>query len=125
MHARLLIVLLCLFVLSACNDLAALAPPTISPQAAQGRSLFESYCSRCHETSAEIVVTGPSLAGVASRAGRRISGMDAAAYLRSSIDEPDAYTVEGFPEGIMPLDFKEQLSAEEMDALVAYLLTLE
>jgi cytochrome c2 len=112
-------------VLSACSDLSAMAPPTLSPQAVQGRAVFESYCQRCHETTAEIVVVGPSLAGVASRAGGRIVGMDAEAYIRNSIEEPGAYTVEGFAEGLMPATLKDELTAEKLDAVVAYLLTLE
>jgi len=70
------------------------------------------------------VVVGPSLAGIATRGGSRIEGLDAAAYIRASIMTPDAYVVEGFPEGIMPADFKEHLSPEDLEAVVAFLLTL-
>jgi len=120
-----ILALLFMSVLSACGNLAAMAPPTLSPQAAQGRAQFEKYCSRCHGTVGDTIIVGPSLAGVASRAGNRIAGMDAQAYIRSSIEEPGAYTVEGFPEGIMPPNFKEQIPPENLDMIVAYLLTLK
>ncbi len=51
--------------------------------------------------------------------------MDAPAYIRDSIINSTAYTVEGFPEGLMPTDFEDQLTAEDLDAVVAFLLTLE
>lgn len=122
---RLVIACLGMIVLAACSDLSAMAPPTLSPQAVEGKATFESYCRRCHETSGEVVVVGPSLAGVATRAETRIAGLDAAAYLHNSIEEPGAYIVEGFADGLMPRDFKEQLTPEQIEGLVAFLLTLQ
>jgi mono/diheme cytochrome c family protein len=87
--------------------------------------VFESYCARCHATSGESVIVSPSLAGIASQGGNRIEGMDAPAYIRGSILNPGAYTVEGFPEGVMPLNLKDQLSPDDLEAVVAYLLTLK
>ena len=125
MWARIIFIVCSMGVLVACGNIAAMAPPTLSPQVVEGKKVFESYCARCHEASGEIVVVGPSLAGVASRAAGRITGMDAEAYIRNSIAEPTAYTVEGFAEGIMPDTLIEQLTGEELDAVVAFLLTLE
>lgn len=51
--------------------------------------------------------------------------MDAEAYVRDSILNPGAYTVAGFPEDAMPRDLVDQMSQEELEALVAYLLTLK
>jgi hypothetical protein len=51
--------------------------------------------------------------------------MDAPAYIRDSIINPTAYTVEGFQEGLMPADLEDLLSPEDLDAVVAFLLTLE
>lgn len=120
-----LLALAVLVLLSACSDLSAMGPPTLSPQAVQGKATFESYCRRCHETSGEVVVVGPSLAGVATRASTRLAGLDAAGYIRNSIESPGAYVVEGFADGLMPTDFQEQLTPEQIDGLVAFLLTLE
>ncbi len=125
MRLRYLAILLVLVAMAACSGLVPSATPTLTPLEAQGRRVFESYCSRCHGTSGETVIVGPSQAGIATRGAQRIKGMDAAAYIRNSIEEPSAYTVEGFPEGVMPSDLKDQLTPEELDAIVAYLLTLK
>jgi len=125
MRLQLFFVLPILAALVACNSLVPSATPTLTPLEIQGRSVFDSYCSRCHGTSGETVIVGPSLAGIATRGSARIQGMDAAAYIRNSIEDPTAYTVEGFPEGVMPSDLKEQLTEEELGALVPYLLTLK
>lgn len=111
--------------LAACSSLISQPTPTLSPRAARGRSVFDTYCSRCHGTSGDTVVVGPSLAGVVTRGASRIEGMDAPAYIRDSILNPRAYTVEDFPEGIMPPDFKDQMSPEDLESVVAYLLTLK
>lgn len=71
------------------------------------------------------MIVGPALAGVATRAETRISGLSAEAYIRNSILEPGAYTVEGFPAEIMPRTLKDELSPDDLEAVVAYLLTLK
>ena len=108
-------------------DLVTSPPPTptIPAMAAQGRQVFEHTCSACHSASPDVIVVGPSLAGIASRAGARIEGMDAEAYIRDSIMNPAAYTVEGFRAGIMPATVFESLTTEEFEAVVDYLMTLK
>lgn len=125
MPLRILIVFLLWVSLAACDSLRPPPTPALSPLEIRGRSVFETYCARCHGTSGETIIVGPSLAGVASRGGSRLEGMAAPAYIRDSILNPKAYTVEGFPEGIMPLDLKDQMSPDDLDAVVAYLLTLK
>ncbi len=89
------------------------------------RALFVAQgCGACHtlaDAGAEGQV-GPDLDGIGERAGERVPGMDAPAYIRQSILDPNANVVEGFPEGVMPQDFAERLSDEEINALVQYLL---
>lgn len=82
-------------------------------------------CASCHSTEASEVIIGPSLAGVVSRAGERKQGMSAEDYLRESVLNPNAYVVEGFSKGIMYQKFKDVLSQEDVDNLIAYLLTLK
>ena len=82
------------------------------------------YCSKCHETGNDSVMVGPSLSGLATRASERVPGMDARAYITQSILEPSAYVVEGFPDGLMPKMLAGELSKEDVEAVVAYLLTL-
>jgi cytochrome c oxidase subunit II len=45
-----------------------------------------------------------------------------AAFIRQSIVDPNKEVEEGFSPGIMPQDFGDKLSADELDALVEYLL---
>lgn len=110
--------------LAACSSLVPPPTPTLSPLEVQGRSIYDSYCSRCHSTNTDTIIVGPSLAGIAERGDHRIEGMDSAAYIRFSITNPGGYTVEGFPEGQMPSSLKDELGEEDLDALIAYLLTL-
>jgi cytochrome c2 len=124
MHFRLITIFL-LLALVACSSAVPSPTPTLLDHESQGQIVFKNYCSNCHSTSSDTVIVGPSLAGIATRGGGRIEGMDAQAYIRDSILNPNAYTVDSFPEGIMPLNMKDALSSEDLDAVVAYLLTLK
>jgi mono/diheme cytochrome c family protein len=113
-------------VLAACGNAQAAAPPptpTLDPTAQLGKSVFVSDCGSCHSTAVDTVIVGPSLAGIAEQAGTRVDGWDARTYLYSSILQPGDYLVEGF-EHVMPENFGMKLTGEEIDGLVAYLLTL-
>jgi cytochrome c len=69
-------------------------------------------------------LVGPSLGGIANVAGQMVSGQSAEEYLHESIVSPDAYVVEGFQSGIMPSNYGTQLSEQQINDLVAYLMTL-
>ena len=100
--------------------------PTLEPLAARGAALFEGkgLCATCHATSGETVIVGPSLAGVAQRAESTVAGLSAHDYLEESILLPDAYRVPGFEGQQMPASLAKALTVDEVEALVAYLLTL-
>ncbi len=93
------------------------------PRIEQGRALSSLHCASCHALSADTVIVGPSLAGIGMRAGQSVPGLDPRQYLELSILAPEDYVVEGFG-NLMPGDFGKKLTGEELDALVAYLLTL-
>jgi cytochrome c oxidase subunit 2 len=81
-----------------------------------GKALFTAQCGTCHaladaETTAEV---GPSLDNV-------LPGQDAD-QVRNSILEPDAEISEGYQPGVMPDNFGETLTEEQIDGLVEYLL---
>ena len=83
-------------------------------------------CNVCHSVEpGDDDDVGPSLAGIATFGGDRVEGLNAEQYIRQSILLPDQYVVPGYPPGQMLPIYREQLSAEELDALIAYLLTLE
>ena len=119
--------LLCIFtlLLSACGGGPPATPaPALDPVAARGQQVFNQNCAACHALGPDTIIVGPSLAGVAGRAGSRVPGSGAQQYLETSILKPDAHVVEGFSD-VMPKDFGKKLTGEELDALVAFLLTLK
>jgi mono/diheme cytochrome c family protein len=93
---------------------------------AAGRVVFTKYgCGACHilEDANAGGVVGPSLNGIGSTAAARVDGVNAVDYIRTSIIDTDAYVVEGYPPGVMPADFGELMTEEELDILVEYLLS--
>ena len=134
-----LVVLLVVFALAACGNGSAVAP-TAQPRgnAENGKALFNQPtlangpgCTTCHAIQAGQVIVGPSLAGAVADAQAAIQrpsykgeAADVAGYLHESIINPDVYAPEGFSTGVMPKNYGD-LSAQEVDDLVAYLLTLK
>lgn len=118
------------------------SPPTKAASTepvAQGEALFRATppgCSACHSTSPGVNLVGPSLAGVSSRAEQRVKApdyhgkaTDVASYIRESILDPNAYVVQGatFSSGgrsLMPANFGQTLQPQQVEQLVAYLMTL-
>ncbi len=97
----------------------------------RGRQLFNetalgtnASCRICHSLRPGVDIVGPSFAGVATRAETRVPGLSAEEYLRQSILDPNAYVVEGFSEDMAPPNFAELLTDEQVDDLVAFLMTL-
>jgi cytochrome c oxidase subunit II len=82
-----------------------------------GKALFASNgCGSCHTLadSGSTAQVGPNLDEV-------LKGKDTE-FVRTSIADPDAEVAPGFQPGIMPKTFGDQLSDEQLDALVKYLL---
>jgi mono/diheme cytochrome c family protein len=82
-------------------------------------------CNTCHSLQPGEDLVGPSLAGIGNQAGTRVSGQSAEAYLRESVTDPDAHVVEGYNANIMPAVYASQLSDQQIQDLVAYMLTLQ
>jgi hypothetical protein len=72
-----------------------------------------------------VILVGPSLADIGSQADKRVSGLSAQEYLRQSIVDPNAYTLEGFAANVMPMVWSDELTEEQVDDLIAFLLTLK
>lgn len=125
MKYHILFLNLAALVLAACSAAPTAQPtPTLTSQQQQGQSVFNLRCAQCHATVPDTVVIGPSLHGIANTAATRVEGYDAEAYIERSILQPDFYIVEGFI-NTMPTNFGKELTSEELNALVAYLMTMK
>ena len=110
--------------------------------AARGEQLFaqqvkqasgvNASCTACHSLQPGVVGTGPSLAGIATRAETRVAGEAAAQYIRQSIQQPNAFVVPDDPKfkqangkSAMPEGLGNLMSEQDLADLIAYLLTLK
>ena len=123
MNFKIFIVIFSAMILAACSG-AGRSGPTLTPVEQQGQAVFTLRCAQCHALTPNTVVIGPSLAGVATRAATRFPGYDAQTYLETSILLPEEYLVEGYT-NTMPTNFGKELTSEELNSLVAYLMTLK
>ena len=116
---------------------AQVPPPASDDPVALGEALFRSTppgCFTCHSIAAGVELAGPSLANMADLAAQRINSDEyqgnattVEEYIRESIVDPSAYLVPGpiysaNGQSFMP---KQELSEEQIDQLVAYLITLK
>jgi nitric oxide reductase subunit C len=111
-----------------------------SDPAELGRALFNASppaCGACHSIASNVNLVGPSLAGIAATAANRVRGSDyhgkandAPSYIRESILDPNAHVLVGptYSTGgrsLMPSDYAQTLKPDQVDEIVAYLLTLK
>lgn len=125
------VALVATMVLAACGGGGGAAA---GPSPERGKALYESKtlgsksaegCVSCHaydETKGDDS-KAPFTKGTATRAASRVPGMTAEEYIRESITTPDAYVVEKYKAGDMYQEWAKDLSKQEMDDLIAYLLT--
>lgn len=109
---------------SSCSAGGEVAGPTTTV----GSELFELRaigsepgCVTCHSLTPDVVLVGPSLADVGARAASTLPDLDAAGYLRQSIIDPQAHIAYEATSD-MPKRYAELLSAQQVEAIVAYLL---
>jgi nitric oxide reductase subunit C len=106
---------------------------------ALGESLFLTAtpaCNACHSVAPGVNMAGPSLAGVGSRALQIIESpeyrggaTDAESFIRESITQPSAHLAPGamYSAGgtsFMPNTYGQNLTAEQVNHLAAYLASL-
>lgn len=111
-----------------------------SEPVAQGQNLFNASppaCFACHSISPGVNLAGPTLAGIGTKAEAAIAdpnykgkAKDAASYIREAIVEPSVHLVPGpmysaNGRSFMPDTFGKDLKQEQIDQLVAYLMTLK
>ncbi|NDJ78290.1 MAG: c-type cytochrome, partial [Chloroflexi bacterium] len=78
-------------------------------------------CIGCHALD-DTAGVGPGLAGIGVTAATRVEGQSAEEYLRQTMLEPNAYVVENYQPIMPPYD---SLSDDDLNNLIAYLLTFE
>jgi len=99
--------------------------------AANGEKLYTAQgCAACHSLKQGEKIVGPSHYRVSQSAAERLKASDyrgqaktAQDYLRESIMDTNLDLVPGFAAGLMPPDFAKRLSAQEIEDLVAFLMT--
>ena len=85
------------------------------PDTQSGQQLFTQSCGSCH-TLADAGTngtTGPNL-------DQALKGKDAA-FIKQSIEDPNAEIANGYSANIMPQNYAQTLKPEQVDALVKYL----
>ncbi len=125
--------------LAACASGGGQPAAGVTGNAANGQALFQQTslagnpgCVTCHSTTAGQTLVGPSLAGIATTAEQTIKLPDyhgkaktGEERIRECIMDPSAYIVPGFSAGVMPANWGQVLSAQQIADLVAYLETLK
>lgn len=111
--------------LTACATMSSPEPtPTPDPFIVQGQNVFNARCATCHALVPDTIIIGPSLYGIATRAETRVAGQSAEEYILLSVLRPGDYVVEGF-NNVMVTNLAKELTNEDMNALVAFLMTLK
>lgn len=129
-----LLVAACVLTLAACS----LGPSAPTGDAERGRALFnqpvdsprgeQQACSRCHaikEGERAPTGLGTNFFDIGVRAGNTVPGQTAEQYLRTSITDPDAFLAGNFQDGLMYREYAKALTPQQIEDLVAYMLTLK
>jgi len=104
------------------------APAQQSEAAARGRELFLSPsvgCFRCHAIAGKGGIRGPDLTEIAARAGGRVPGLTARDYLLEKLRAGSTYAYKVPKYAPMMPPFKALIPEEQIEDIVAYLMTLK
>jgi len=93
---------------------------------AAGKAVFlSSGCGACHtfKPANATGTIGPDLDTAPAQSAKADHNMPLPAFIKQSIVDPNAYIAQGYSKGIMPTTFGTQLSAKQIDDLVAFILS--
>jgi cytochrome c2 len=109
---------------TAANEPAA-TPVAAGDVEAGAKVFLAKTCATCHKISSlqgANGAIGPALDGLGATAAKRVAGQDALTYIKTSIENPNAHVVEGFPPAMPPM--RASMTDEEFTNLTAYLASL-
>jgi len=100
------------------------APSTASQDQAAIAVIERSGCFACHKLGERGGVIGPTWDGIGTTAATRVPGVSAEEYIRQSILDPGAFASPGFEDRakVMPRNFGETLTPDEITLIVQFLL---
>lgn len=114
------------------GDFVPAAPVEVStgprtPAELWGAGINGMGCVGCHNLALDQTAdsrgpVGPNMKNLYERAGSVVPGEDAQTYVHNSIVNPNAHLAEGYITGLMPQNFGERMSEEEISSLVDWLL---
>ena len=81
-------------------------------------------CVTCHNIDSDDPLAGPGMLSLPERVGSRVDGQSAEVYLYNSIVDPNAYIAEDYNEGVMPMNYADILTEDQIFQLSAYMLSL-
>ncbi|OGO27529.1 MAG: cytochrome c oxidase subunit II [Chloroflexi bacterium RBG_16_54_18] len=94
----------------------------------RGRTLVQRYgCVACHSQDGTRIV-GPSWKGIYGNTETLTDGTTVTvdeAYLHESIIQPFVKIVAGYPANVMPLNYEEQLSDQQIADIIAFIMSLK
>lgn len=99
--------------------------PARAPE--RGRTVFNGVgqCATCHSIDGSERATGPGLKGIAAIITEQYPDREVVEFLHESILEPDAVIFENWSPDLMPENYEELLTEQQIDDVIAYMLTLE
>jgi len=97
-----------------------------SGNAAAGKAVFTSSgCASCHtfKPANSTGTIGPNLDTAPTTDAKADGNMALPAFVHESIVNPDAYIANGYSKGLMPTNFGSQLTASQVNNLVAFIVS--
>ena len=94
--------------------------------AAAGKAVFAANgCASCHTFKPANATgsVGPDLDTAPASDAKADNNMNLAAFIKESIDNPDAYIAQGYSKGVMPTTFGQSLSSTQLNDLAAFILS--
>jgi len=134
MHSRKLAVVVVVAAVAAMLAGCGSSNDSTTASVSAGEKLFNSAtigadpgCVTCHSLDEGKVIVGPSLAGIATDAAGDAAdrGISTEEMLKIMITDPNDEVVEGFPADTMPQDFGKQLTEQQLNDVIAFLMTLK